>query len=72
MRAAPPPREEPVPELAAALGFGLALAVPLAERWSDGTVGADYFRQPEVEAALRDLGRLVASREVTPLRNPAC
>jgi hypothetical protein len=34
-----------------------------AERWSDGSIGADYFRRPDVEAALRDLGRLVASRE---------
>lgn len=59
--------------LASVEGLGLFLCWEYdgAERWSDGTVGADYFRQPEVEAALRDLGRLVASREVTPLRNPA-
>lgn len=27
------------------------------ERWSDGTVGADYFQRPELEAALRELGQ---------------
>lgn len=32
------------------------------ERWSDGSVGADYFARPEVEAALAELGRLVAGR----------
>lgn len=26
------------------------------ERWADGTVGAEYFRRPDVEAALRALG----------------
>jgi hypothetical protein len=56
--------------LASAEGLGLFLCWEYdgLERWSDGTIGADYFRQPDIEAALGDLGRFVASREAVPLR----
>jgi hypothetical protein len=52
------------------LGMFLCWEYDGEERWSDGSVGADYFRTPEVEAALADLGRLVASRPAVPLRKP--
>ena len=29
------------------------------EKWSDGTIGSVYFQQPEMEAALFGLGRVV-------------
>ncbi len=39
------------------------------EAWSDGTIGDDYFDQPELRAALTDLGVLVGQhRHVTLLK----
>lgn len=40
------------------------------ERWPDGTVGAEYFDQPELRAALQALGRQAASTPSAPLRRP--
>lgn len=37
------------------------------EAWSDGTIGADYFDQPALQAALVELGGIVAAVERTPL-----
>jgi hypothetical protein len=30
------------------------------ERWADGSLGSDYFDQPEVQAALHRLGQRLA------------
>lgn len=38
------------------------------EAWSDGTIGADYFDQPEIQAALVELGTYVSGIERTELR----
>ena len=41
------------------------------EQWSDGSIGSDYFDQPEPQAALSDLAALFATHEpVTLLRDP--
>lgn len=37
------------------------------EEWADGSVGTDYLDQPEVQAALAELGEQVASTERTVL-----
>lgn len=36
------------------------------ERWPDGTIGAEYLDQPEIQAALVALGRVVAARPRPP------
>lgn len=40
------------------------------EQWFDGTIGADYFVQPELQAALVELGTLVASHPPVNLLKP--
>ena len=41
------------------------------ERWSDGSIGSDYFDQPELQASLVDLAALFATHEpVTLLEVP--
>ncbi len=37
------------------------------EEWSDGSIGAPYFDQPELRAALVELGELFAQQPVVPL-----
>lgn len=37
------------------------------EPWTDGSIGATYLRQPDMEAALRELGELVAQKPAVPL-----
>ena len=43
-------------------GMFLSWEYDAVERWPDGTVGADYLDQPEIQAALAELGRRVAAR----------
>lgn len=38
-----------------------------SEEWSDGTIGADYFDQPTLQAALAELGRIVGGTPATRL-----
>ncbi|GDX81688.1 hypothetical protein LBMAG42_34990 [Deltaproteobacteria bacterium] len=38
------------------------------ERWADGSIGADYFNQPELQAALAELGGVVAAHPYVELR----
>lgn len=40
------------------------------ERWSDGTIGATYFDQPELEAALADLAAFFGPHRSVPLLKP--
>lgn len=41
------------------------------ERWSDGTIGSEYFDQPELQAALAELGALLATQPAQPLLRPS-
>lgn len=50
------------------LGMFLNWEYDGVEAWSDGTIGADYFDQPEVQAALVELGEYVSTIEATELR----
>ncbi len=40
------------------------------ELWSDGSIGAEYFREPELQAALLSLGKLVAKHPHVTLLKP--
>jgi len=40
------------------------------ERWSDGSVGSDYFDRPELTAALTELGERISSAQGPPLLKP--
>jgi len=40
------------------------------EAWSDGSIGADYFDQPDLELALAALGGYVTTQPATELRRP--
>ncbi|MCK6503985.1 hypothetical protein L6R53_11390 [Myxococcota bacterium] len=40
------------------------------ERWPDGTIGAEYLDQPEIQAALVALGEIVAARPRPPRASP--
>lgn len=58
--------------LADAPGLGMFLIWEYdgEERWTDGSIGADYLRRPDVEAALAELGARVASRPGVRLLKP--
>ena len=49
-------------------GLFLAWEYDAEERWSDGSVGADWFDQPAQQAALAALAARVAARPAAPLR----
>ncbi len=53
-----------VPELSMFLNWEYDAEEP----WSDGTLGADYFARPELEAALAELGRVVGEHPAVALR----
>lgn len=49
-------------------GLFLAWEYDAQERWSDGSIGADWFDQPAQQAALAALAARVAARPAAPLR----
>lgn len=52
------------------MGMFLNWEYDAEEPWTDGSIGADYLRQPEHEQALRELGELVARQPFVELRRP--
>ena len=52
------------------MGMFLAWEYDAEEVWPDGTIGADYLEQPELQAALADLGLLVAEQPRVELLKP--
>jgi hypothetical protein len=46
----------------------LAWEYDAEERWSDGSVGADWFDRPAQQAALASLAARLAARPAAPLR----
>ena len=51
-------------------GLFLAWEYDAEEKWSDGSVGADWFDQPAQQAALKRLADRVGARQPAPLRRP--
>lgn len=52
------------------LGMFLCWEYDGEERWSDGSVGSDYFDQPELTEALFELGERVQARPYVELQRP--
>jgi hypothetical protein len=52
------------------LGLFLSWEYDGEEEWPDGTIGADYLDQTDIQAALANLGALVGQQPRTPLLKP--